>query len=147
MEQIKKTVSSSGVLEFRITANREDPRHRRLIELGERSPAELIVEGGSPKGRWVQVDTEKMDATERRGLVERVQPDGRVEALVELDRFNVTGGYLTRATATTDNYGDFKFDRLDEGSGRYTVEISGLGRKKTVEAELGVSLNLGEIRL
>ncbi len=51
------------------------------------------------------------------------------------------------ATATTDNYGDFKFDRLDEGSGRYIVEISGLGRKKSVEAELGVSLNLGEIRL
>jgi hypothetical protein len=53
----------------------------------------------------------------------------------------------TVATATTDNYGDFKFDRLDEGSGRYTVEISGLGRSRSVEAELGESLNLGEIRL
>jgi hypothetical protein len=51
------------------------------------------------------------------------------------------------AEATTDNYGDFKFDRLDQGSGRYTVEIAGLGRKKTVEAELGESINLGEIRL
>ena len=51
------------------------------------------------------------------------------------------------AETTTDNYGDFKFDRLDEGSGRYTVEIAGLGRKKTVEAELGDSVNLGEIRL
>ena len=51
------------------------------------------------------------------------------------------------ATTQTDNYGDFKFDRLDEGSGRYTIEISGLGRKKSVEAELGASLNLGEIRL
>lgn len=51
------------------------------------------------------------------------------------------------AETTTDNYGDFKFDRLDEGSGRYLVEISGLGRRTTVEAELGASLNLGEIRL
>jgi Fe-S-cluster-containing dehydrogenase component len=51
------------------------------------------------------------------------------------------------AEATTDNYGDFKFDRLDEGSGRYTVEIAGHGRKRTVEAELGDSVNLGEIRL
>jgi Fe-S-cluster-containing dehydrogenase component len=51
------------------------------------------------------------------------------------------------AETATDNYGDFKFDRLDEDSGRYTVEVSGLGRKKTVEANLGVSLNLGEIRL
>ena len=51
------------------------------------------------------------------------------------------------ATATTDNYGDFKFDRLDEGSGRYTVEVSALGRSKTVEATLGESRSLGEIRL
>jgi Fe-S-cluster-containing dehydrogenase component len=51
------------------------------------------------------------------------------------------------AEAATDNYGDFKFDRLAEGSGRYSVEISAQGRRKTVEAELGASVNLGEIRL
>ncbi len=51
------------------------------------------------------------------------------------------------ATTTTDNYGDFKFDRLNEGSGRYSVEISALGRSKTVEATLGESRNLGEIHL
>jgi Fe-S-cluster-containing dehydrogenase component len=51
------------------------------------------------------------------------------------------------ATVATDNYGDFKFDRLDEGSGRYSVEISALGRRKTVETTLGESQNLGEIRL
>ncbi len=53
----------------------------------------------------------------------------------------------TLATAVTDNYGDFKFDRLDENSGRYNVEISANGRTRTVEAELGASVNLGEIRL
>jgi Fe-S-cluster-containing dehydrogenase component len=48
----------------------------------------------------------------------------------------------------SDNYGDFKFDRLDENSGRYTVEVSAQGRPgKTVEADLGVSINLGEIRI
>ncbi len=51
------------------------------------------------------------------------------------------------ATVTTDHYGDFKFDRLDENSGRYTVEISAHGRKKTVDADLGASINLGEIRV
>jgi Fe-S-cluster-containing dehydrogenase component len=51
------------------------------------------------------------------------------------------------ATTTTDNYGDFKFDRLDEGSGRYSVDISAGGRSRTVEAKLGASVNLGEIRL
>jgi Fe-S-cluster-containing dehydrogenase component len=51
------------------------------------------------------------------------------------------------ASALTDNYGDFRFDRLDEGSGRYTIEVSAFGRTKNVEAVLGESLNLGEIRL
>ena len=49
------------------------------------------------------------------------------------------------AVTTTDNYGDFKFDRLDENSGRYTVQIFAGGRSKTVEASLGTSTNLGEI--
>jgi len=51
------------------------------------------------------------------------------------------------AETTTDNYGDFKFDRLDENSGRYSVQISSSGRKVSVEATLGVSINFGEIRL
>jgi Fe-S-cluster-containing dehydrogenase component len=51
------------------------------------------------------------------------------------------------AVTTTDNYGDFKFDRLDENSGRYTVQIFSAGRSKTLEAELGASVSLGEIRL
>ena len=53
----------------------------------------------------------------------------------------------TVAHATTDNYGDFKFDRLDENSGRYTIEVSRHGRTKMLDAKLGVSVFLGEIRL
>jgi Fe-S-cluster-containing dehydrogenase component len=50
--------------------------------------------------------------------------------------------------ATSDNYGDFKFDKLDENSGAYVVEIEAQGhRKRTLEVKLGVSVNLGEIRL
>ena len=49
---------------------------------------------------------------------------------------------------TTNNYGDFKFDRLEENSGTYSLEISATGRaKKTMEARLGTSVNLGEIRV
>jgi Fe-S-cluster-containing dehydrogenase component len=51
------------------------------------------------------------------------------------------------AVTTTDNYGDFKFDRLDENSGGYAVQIYAGGRSKTVDAKLGASVNLGEIRL
>jgi Fe-S-cluster-containing dehydrogenase component len=49
--------------------------------------------------------------------------------------------------ALSDGYGDFKFDKLDEDSGKYTVEISANGRTRTVDARLGASVNLGEIRL
>jgi len=48
----------------------------------------------------------------------------------------------------TDIFGDFKFDGLDENSGSYLVEIVAKGgAKKVIETALGVSINLGEIRL
>jgi hypothetical protein len=51
------------------------------------------------------------------------------------------------AVTTTDNFGDFKFDRLDENSGRYVLQIFASGRSKVLQASLGASINLGEIRL
>jgi Fe-S-cluster-containing dehydrogenase component len=51
------------------------------------------------------------------------------------------------AVTTTDNYGDFKFDKLDENSGQFTVQVYAGGRVKSVEANLGASVSLGEIRL
>jgi hypothetical protein len=57
-------------------------------------------------------------------------------------------GGVAIAETTSDSYGDFKFGRLDDGSGRYVVEISAPGRvKKMVEVDLGVSTNLGELRV
>jgi Fe-S-cluster-containing dehydrogenase component len=59
----------------------------------------------------------------------------------------VKDGNVVAETAS-DNYGDFKFDRLEENSGRYTIEISAAGGfTRTVEIELGSSTNIGEIRL
>ena len=52
------------------------------------------------------------------------------------------------AETETDNYGDFKFDRLEPDSGAYRVEIDADGHeKKTVETDLTESIYLGEIRL
>jgi Fe-S-cluster-containing dehydrogenase component len=51
------------------------------------------------------------------------------------------------AEATTDSYGDFKFDRLGEDSGDYSVEVAFGKNKRAVKARLGESINLGEIRL
>lgn len=51
------------------------------------------------------------------------------------------------AKTTTDNYGDFKLDKLPEGSGAYTLDFTYAGRRTTVEATLGESINLGAIRI
>jgi len=52
------------------------------------------------------------------------------------------------AETTTDNYGDFKFDRLPEESGAYTIDITKEGYQPTsVEATLGNSIYLGEVRI
>jgi Fe-S-cluster-containing dehydrogenase component len=74
------------------------------------------------------------------------EADGIVDC-VEGARVRLLKDGTPIAEVASDNYGDFKFDKLDEGSGKYTVEISAKGRSKTVEAELGASVNLGEIRL
>jgi Fe-S-cluster-containing dehydrogenase component len=59
----------------------------------------------------------------------------------------IRGGAVVAETAS-DNYGDFKFDKLDENSGTYTVEIEAPGRaRKSVTVVLGASITLGEIRL
>jgi hypothetical protein len=52
------------------------------------------------------------------------------------------------AETVSDCYGDFRFDRLDEKSGRYFVEVSAKnGTKKTIDTTLGASVNIGEITL
>jgi len=73
---------------------------------------------------------------------------GGIVDCVEGARVRLVKDGAAVAETTSDNFGDFKFDRLPEGSGRYEVEIAAAGRPvKTVAAELGESLNLGEIRL
>jgi hypothetical protein len=75
------------------------------------------------------------------------QANGAVDCITGASVRLLKDGQVVAETKS-DNYGDFKFDKLDENSGSYAVEISaGSAPKKTVEAKLGVSVNLGEIRL
>jgi len=74
------------------------------------------------------------------------EADGVVDCVEGASVRLLRNGALVAET-TSDNYGDFKFDRLDEDSGAYTVEINASGRRTTVEVQLGASVNLGEIRI
>ena len=60
--------------------------------------------------------------------------------------FNPSGKKI--AEQTTDNFGDFKFDGLEEDSGTYSIELhlSGYPRKR-LEVVLGKSRNIGTINL
>ena len=65
VEQIKRIISSAGVLEFRIVANRADPRapggDRRS---GEVPRARTVRQDGRAIGRWVR-DRPRQDAARR----------------------------------------------------------------------------------
>ena len=49
---------------------------------------------------------------------------------------------------STDIFGDFKFDKLDENSGKYTIEISAKGHKsESINIDLKTSITLDDIYL
>jgi Fe-S-cluster-containing dehydrogenase component len=78
------------------------------------------------------------------------EADGVIDC-VEGARVSLVTDGKTVAETETDNYGDFKFDRLEENSGGYTVEIAaaadGAHGAKSIDVELTDSIYLGEIRL
>ncbi len=102
VEFIKRIVSSAGVLEFRIVANPQDPRHKEIIEKATSSSGSLVTSGDRSIGRWIQIDTQKIDPTGDSTLVMRQAGDGTPEVLVALDRFDVTGDFLSRASGGYD---------------------------------------------
>jgi SecD/SecF fusion protein len=102
VDLIKRIVSSAGVLEFRILANREDARHQAAIALAEKSAGQSVRQGEESIARWAQVDVRKMDPSDDRRLVTRQSPDGVTEILVINDPFTVTGGDLSRVGADID---------------------------------------------
>jgi Fe-S-cluster-containing dehydrogenase component len=74
------------------------------------------------------------------------EKDGIVDC-VEGASIRLTKDGKEVASAKTDNYGDFKLDRLPGGSGDYTLDVEHAGRRKTIDVRLGQSASLGEIRL
>lgn len=75
------------------------------------------------------------------------ETDGVVEC-VEGARVRLLKDGVWLNDASSDAYGDFKFDRLAPDSGTYAIEIEVEGKPtKVVEAKLGESINLGEIRV
>jgi len=66
--------------------------------------------------------------------------EGSIVALIKDDK--------TIKEIVTDNYGDFKFDGLDEDSGRYTLKIRFRDyEERSLDVDLKLSLNVGVIKI
>ena len=75
------------------------------------------------------------------------EKDGKSDC-VEGAQITLSQGSSVVAEVTTDVFGDFKFDKLDEKSGTYKINISADGYPaKSIDVELGVSVTLGDIYL
>jgi SecD/SecF fusion protein len=94
IDHIKKLISTSGVLEFRILANETD--HRDVIKAAERSTGRDVYIAGRLVGRWVKAD-ERLNVGRESQVMFRENDKGEREVLIVRDPFDVTGKYLRRA--------------------------------------------------
>ena len=124
--EVERRLSQTGVLEFRILANRRDDRHVDVIELALEQAAvakqKTVVEEGDVAARWDRVAPEQAEQLNHDpDLVLRTVDGGSLEALVMLDKYNVTGDYFTVVMPGTDQFGkpclNFAFNA--EGARRF----------------------------
>ena len=145
VDLVKRIVSSAGVLEFRILANRADPRHQAAITLASRSVGNSVSDKGETVARWVRVDQAKMNPDEDRRLVARPGADGGFEVLVMVDRLNVTGGDLGRVSSGLDESlnpsVDFTFKSSGAGKFGYLTGTNKPNPANGVESRLGIVLD------
>jgi SecD/SecF fusion protein len=125
LDRIKKIISTSGALEFRIVADRRNPNDASIIAKATDAEADPnkndVVEAG-PDGkpevvaRWVPLDRAEMASTYERdpNFATRLDKRGQVQVLLMMDEQNVTGEYLRNATSGFDQAGKpavkFAFD-------------------------------------
>ncbi|MEM8864383.1 MAG: protein translocase subunit SecD, partial [Planctomycetota bacterium] len=96
LEYVKRQITDLGQLEFRITADRKWRADENVIARATAAPKsqKAIKQGDQVVARWVPYREEEFAGD--RSIVTRTTT-GRPEALVLIDRYNVTGEYLTNA--------------------------------------------------
>lgn len=118
---VRNRLEQSGVLEFRIVADRRDDRHRDVIALAEEQDAkrrenvadesgdsggDIVLDEGAPAAKWVKlIETEKKYFSAAPQFVCRNDAQGGTEVLVMLDPYNVTGDYFTSVSPGFDRVG------------------------------------------
>ncbi len=141
LDRMQAIVSQTGQLEFRIVADRRFSSDGETISLAEqpqfaaqREVTEDVDEAGEGEdgqaeasgkrvvAKWVPVEAnEAADFEGNRFYATRRNKRNGVEVLVLMDRYNVTGDYLTSATPGVDQFGkpcvNFAFN--NKGANRF----------------------------
>jgi SecD/SecF fusion protein len=103
--QIKRIISRSGSMVFRIVANTVD--HRSLIDQAMAEPKRNEVKDsqGRVMAEWVPIKAAEVGGLVGDPKLATRTKNGRVEALVVTDPYDVTGDYLRQSTAGVDEGG------------------------------------------
>ncbi|HLA86276.1 MAG TPA: protein translocase subunit SecD, partial [Thermoguttaceae bacterium] len=155
VRRIREKISSAGSLEFRILADRHDPRstHKTLIAQAAETDAEVIMntDGSETLGWWVRVapGEEASFADDPNVVTRKANYRGKqvLEVLVLNDPYNVTGDRLSFCTASYDDKGQpcvkFNFDRAGGNRfGQFTGENKPLEEgAQELFRKLGIILN------
>ncbi|MBR6435688.1 MAG: protein translocase subunit SecD, partial [Thermoguttaceae bacterium] len=138
LARLKKIVSRSGTLAFRILADRAYPEDRQLIELGTKTNDSIIriktgvdAEGKDTYndiGMWVPITKNRENEFSGYAVMRTrtVRNKEVSEVLCVKDIYNVTGDYLSDATPGIDQYGghcvNFRFN--PDGANRFGMLTS-----------------------
>ena len=149
LQRIKRMLGGQGggTLEFRLVANRVlDAAIVAMAEGEEAAGGEAVRDSQHDRllARWVPVDSRYVESLLKLPeLVTRKTPDDRLEALVLIDKYNVTGEYLEQARAALDNRGEPCIDfTLSARGGQLFAGLTGENRPDPVS---GRSRNLAII--
>jgi SecD/SecF fusion protein len=107
-ERVKRLLARIGTLEFRILADKR--KFKDLVDQALRNPSKMTVldSAGNPRAWWVLLkagEEQSFDENIARRTRKGPGDKGIEEILVLNDIYNVTGGYLTNATAEIDQQG------------------------------------------
>ncbi len=129
---VRRRLDQTGVLEFRIVASGRDDRHRDIVALAEKLGPDSeqesaegsveVLDEGMAVAKWVKVvESEADQFAKHDDFVSRRDGKGRLEILVMLDEYNVTGKYLASVSPGVDRMGKpcLSFALNAEGAQRF----------------------------
>src|SRR5262249_29410890 len=108
-EWMKRLISDSGHLEFRITADPNLEKNESVVKLANELPPDqtTLIQNGSPVAKWVGYSEREFGPIDREDnrIVKRLAGD-KPDALVLIDAINVTGDRLNQVTDGVDSLGN-----------------------------------------